>query len=64
MGTSALRPVTDPAIWVGSELDQHPGWLFELTGEEIAGLRAMAGEIGAGLGGDLDQLMALPPERH
>ncbi len=60
MENNVLRPVTDPAIWVGSELDQRPGWLFELTGEDIAGLRAMAGEIAPGLDGDLDQLMALP----
>ena len=53
------KPVVDPAIWVGEELQGNQSWLYELGSEEINGLLAMARNVRPLIGDDPSRLLAL-----
>ncbi len=63
MSELRLEQVTDKADWVGSDLDTRSNWLFELTVDEIDGLRRMAGVVRPGLNGDANALLKMGQDR-
>ncbi len=56
----AGRPVTDPADWRSTDLDEHSGWRFHIDAEDLAEMRAMARSIRAVIGNDPNGLLSLP----
>jgi len=62
MSATDLRPVADPANWIGDDLDTNRDWLFTLSGDEVAGLKAMAVGIRPALNDDPDALLRMGAE--
>ncbi len=61
MATSkVLQPVSDKAVWTGSDLCSGEGWRYVFEATEINDLKEMAASIRPLLGNDPNQLMSLP----
>lgn len=54
------RPVVDPAIWRGDDLDKTRRWIFELDDRDLGSLMAVARSVRKIIGDDPNGLLALP----
>ena len=54
-----LRPISDPALWVGKDLDQDRSWYFALDEEELRDLQVMAEDVRSRIGEDANALLSL-----
>lgn len=57
-----LAPVSDPALWVGADLETDRRWFHRLSDGEVASLVQMARRVRPGLGEDANALLGLGRE--
>ena len=51
------QPVSDPAAWTGSQISARHDWMFQLSANEIAGLKSMAAGLRDRLGDNPNALL-------
>ena len=56
------KPVTDPAIWTGEDLQENNSWLYLLSSEEVDALLTMAKQVRPLIGSDPNKLLELGKE--